>query len=405
MELIGTVSSSLAVPLDPPITVRWFDARPRLFAAGLPVTPLNLALRGRIDHGQTRSSARAYVYALELFLSFLASRRLSLIGASNADFTTFTAALLGQPYRDGDGRQTLLGGTRTAATSQSLVARLYGIFGDLEATYGITFDWRRYRVAGRFGGAQVAERVHRYRVPAKEPLGLPDPQFGRLLERATELWADEITDGDHAFAADPEQQRGALLARNVAILMVLRFAGARRSEVAPIDLADIDRSQGLLQLATKGRAGGKEPVVLLPVVDAAVARYLLAFRPYGLRPFRRGARQRPRAVERDALFLSHSAHRYGERISDETVRGLIDRLRPALDPPWNRLLHPHALRHAFAHELQRVAGPFAASTNLRHRSLRSMDPYRGSVTQWAESLRQIDAAALDLLVGSGVPTR
>lgn len=393
MAPIESVGAGLRASLRLPVTVRWFGDTPRLFAAATPVTPVNLALRDRVTHGQSRASARSYAYSAGLFLSFLASLNRTLIEASNADFMTFTRALVGQTYLDANGLTVALPGLRSARTGQNTLARLYGLFGDIEAAYGVTFDWRRFRAPTYRGGRLLETRVHRFRVPTKAPLALPDEQFGRLIEHAAELWDHSIPSGDAAYAADPESQRGALFARNLAILMVLRYAGARRGEVAPIDLGDIDRARGFLYLVTKGRYGGREPVVLLPAVDAALMRYVLSFRPHGIRPFKRHARQRPRAVDRTALFLSHSAHGYGERISDQSVRVLIDRLRPALDPPWRENLHPHLLRHSFAHELERLVGPFAASANLRHRSLRSIDPYRGDVHQWADQLREVNELA------------
>lgn len=397
MGLSDDVAPGLRTPLSLPIRIRWFDGTPRLFAAGCPATAVNLALRDRVATGTTRSSIRSHASAASVFLSFLAARRLALGEATNADFGAFTRALVGQAFLDAEGREAKLAGKRSPATAQAIVSRLYGLFADVENSYGTTFDWRRYRPASYRSGRRVQAREHRFRVPSRKPIGLPDEQFGRLLERCVELWGDAIAGGDRAFAPDPEAQRGALAVRNVAVLMLLRYAGARRAEVAPLDLADIDRKAGTIVLVTKARQGGKEPVLLLPAVDAALARYYLGFRPHGLRPFRRHGRQRPGSIERDAVLLSHSANRYGERISSDTVRYLIDRLRPALDPPWRERLHPHLLRHAFAHELQRTTGAFAASANLRHRSLASIDAYRTDVVAWADSLRDIDLEAAKLV--------
>jgi integrase len=402
MESIDDVAPGLRAPIGAPVTLRWFGSTPRLFAAGLPVTAVNLALRDRVAAGATSASVRSYAFGAKLFLSFLARRRLSLFEITNADFARFVRALVGQSFLDADGAERHLDGHRTATTGQAIVSRLYGLFGDIETSYNITFDWRRFRPASYRSGFRTQAREHRFRVAARKPIGLPDEQFGRMLAFAVDLWGDEIANGDSAFASDPEAQRGALVARNVAVLMLLRFAGARRAEVAPLDLADIDRIGGSISLVTKGRHGGKEPVVLLPVVDAALARYLFLFRPYGLRPFRPGSRQRPGAIDKVAVLLSHSAHHYGERISNETVRLVVDRLRPAVEPPWRERLHPHMLRHAFAHELQRSVGSFAASANLRHRSLSSIDAYRSDALQWADSLRQVNAGAAELLAAAGL---
>src|ERR1041385_7377543 len=200
MGPIDDIAGSLRAPLCPPVVVRRIlDGPPRLFAAGAPVTPLNLAIRNRVEQGQTAVSARSYGYALGLFLSFLASRERSLIGATNADFAAFCRALAGAAFSDANGATITLPGSRSASTCQSIVSRLYGIFGDVETGYAVTYDWRRYKPRGYRAGRTVQAREHRFRVPAREPLGLPDEQFAKLIERASELWADEIPDGDRVF--------------------------------------------------------------------------------------------------------------------------------------------------------------------------------------------------------------
>ncbi len=214
-------------------------------------------------------------------------------------------------------------------------------------------------------------------------------------------WGDTIEDGDRAFSSDPESQRGALVWRNLGLLLVMRFAGARRSEVAPLDFADIDRATGKIMLVTKGRAGAKEPVVLLPIVGSAIAKYVLETRPYERR-VRSGALIAIEPVDETAVFLSHSVNSYGRRISSETIRYVVDQVRPALEEPWRSLLRPHLLRHSFAHDLQKIVGPFGGAANMRHHSVTSMDAYRDSALGWADQLVQMNAEADEAMKALGV---
>jgi hypothetical protein len=50
-------------------------------------------------------------------------------------------------------------------------------------------------------------------------VGLPDLEFEKMLRRVVELWGEYLAPGDRTFALEPERQRGALLHRNVAILL------------------------------------------------------------------------------------------------------------------------------------------------------------------------------------------
>ena len=150
-------------------------------------------------------------------------------------------------------------------------------------------------------------------------------------------------------------------------------------------------------LVTKGRLGGKEPVVLLPTVEHVLLDYILRHRPHGQRLARPGDRQTTRQVDRQAVFLSHSTYRYGQRISGETVRSVLDTLRLDLDEPWRTRLHPHLLRHAWGYDLQRLDSPLGLTANMRHRSPASAKDYRAGPELWQAELSRVDAAAADML--------
>ena len=308
---------SLDVPLGLPITTWVGDDFKRFLAAGVPVTPVNLALRSRFEGHAGRASLRSYEYAVGLFLTFMAKRNLSLLAVSDSDFDAFVRALTGRAYADADGRPTVLPGQRGEVTANNIVSRLYGLFGDIGSAYGIEFEWRRFRRLarrGRWGDPAVQgpriRREHGYRTPIKEPRGIPDEQLAKGLVHAQKIWGAEVADGDRAYAPDRETQGGALLWRNLAILFALRFAGARRAEVGPINLTDIDRERGDISLVTKGRHGARERVVLVPTLANAIAKYLFEFRPLVAISKRDGE---PQSIDRQAVFVSHSVANYGRR--------------------------------------------------------------------------------------------
>jgi site-specific recombinase XerD len=160
------------------------------------------------------------------------------------------------------------------------------------------------------------------------------------------------------------------------MLFVPRFEGGRRSEVVYINLDDVDRANNKLLLVTKGRGGesGKRlPVQLFPFVDQLLWRYVTKHRPFVDSGTRR-------------LFLSHSVRNWGEPITPQTVRKVIDTLKTELDPPWNEELTPHMLRHSFAYQIQKVGGEAAVTANMRHASSRSSQPYAAGVEVFADEM-------------------
>lgn len=413
MEQVARTSQSLELRLRPPVVTREVGGFTRLFAGGVPVTPVNLALLARSDGGASESSLRAYRSSTGLFLRFAASRDLGLLDITNAEFTTFVSALAGHAYVDANQEAATIPGRRSSTTVRNIVGRLYGLFADIEEAYGVAFDWRRYRAARQMrdtrwtGLSSSTSRrpgvamTHGPRPKTREPLDLPDEQFALALGLARTLWHDAVADGDRAYAIDPEAQRGALYWRNVAMLYTMRFAGARRAEVGPIDLADVDRARHTITLLTKGRQGAKEHVVLVPMLGEVISRYALEHRPNALTT-RSG---RADAVDPHAVFVSHSVQNYGRRISPETVRDVMDSLSGALDQPWRDAFTPHLLRHAFAYSIQRVAGPIALTANMRHRSIRSADAYRGAAGIWAADLRDLSERSSAVFERAGVALR
>jgi site-specific recombinase XerD len=119
--------------------------------------------------------------------------------------------------------------------------------------------------------------------------------------------------------------------RNRAILELMYAAGVRLSEVAALNLSQLDLNERTLLVRGKGN---KERMVLVGgPAESALRRYLADGRP----KLSNGAT--------DALFLN----RDGKRLSGRSVQQIVRRhaLRAGLDAR----VYPHLLRHSFATHL------------------------------------------------------
>ena len=350
-----------------------------------------MALQRRRDsRGATPPSLESYTGAGLLYSEFAAHRGRALIDVTDEEFRWFTRALTGHPFIDGEGNQRQLSGSRGPRTADKIIALLYSLAADMEEVYGVRFIWRRYirasqelidllRATGGRLRAKSFPRAHRVPYTPKQVLPLPDEQFDLMLLGAQQKWGGLIAEGDAKFADDPEKQRGALFHRNVTLLLILRFEGARRSEPTFITLEDVDRKRSRLYLVTKGHGGptGKKlPVLLHPYVEAAIWNYATECRPV----------TKENSVAGYPVLVSHSTRNYGRQISAQCVRKVIDELREFLTPPWDERVSPHTLRHRYAVDLQKHAGEAGTVVNMRHASFRSLDSYRGSIEDFAPEL-------------------
>jgi integrase/recombinase XerC len=196
------------------------------------------------------------------------------------------------------------------------------------------FRWLEAReIASNRGLLQVA-------MP-KVPHGIPKPL---TVEKAA-----AVMDGGAGAELDW------VMARDTAVLLLLYGAGLRISEAlglarkdAPLDGRDVLRITG---------KGGKERLVpVLPVAQAAIARYI-ALCPYRLAPD-------------GPLFLGAK----GGRLSPRIVQLLMERLRASLALPETAT--PHALRHSFAtHLLSAGADLRQIQELLGHASLSTTQVY------------------------------
>jgi len=142
-------------------------------------------------------------------------------------------------------------------------------------------------------------------------------------------------------------------ARDRAIFELLYGCGVRVSELAGLNLEDVDRTERWLRVSGKGR---KQRQVPLPGKAAeALERYLS---------------ERPVVRDEPAVFLNH---RRG-RLTDQGIRGIVKLYATFVngDPS----IHPHSFRHAYAtHLLADGADLRAIQELLGHARLSTTQKY------------------------------
>ena len=142
-------------------------------------------------------------------------------------------------------------------------------------------------------------------------------------------------------------------ARDRAIFELLYGCGVRVSELAGLNLEDVDRAERWLRVRGKGR---KERQVPLPgQAAAALERYLA---------------QRPVMRDERAVFLNHR----GRRLTARGIRGIVKFYATFVsgDPS----IHPHSFRHAYAtHLLADGADLRAIQELLGHARLSTTQKY------------------------------
>jgi integrase/recombinase XerC len=198
-----------------------------------------------------------------------------------------------------------------------------------------------YRFAKRRGWvkASPAARIRSIQVPKKLPKVLDVDEMTALLK-----------------APDSNTPLGL---RDRALLELLYASGMRVSELTGLDLNDLDLNERVVRVLGKG---GKERLV-----------------PFGKRarkalheyfPAREGLLARSKRPAPDAVFLN----RFGGRLSDRSVRRLLDRAILRAGVLYS--VSPHALRHSFAtHLLSGGADLRSIQELLGHSSLSTTQGY------------------------------
>jgi len=144
--------------------------------------------------------------------------------------------------------------------------------------------------------------------------------------------------------------------RDRAVLELLYAAGLRVSELAGLDLENIDLSYGYVRVFGKG---GRERLVPLGrKAAAALAAYLEKVRPLW------------NTKKSKALFIN----RQGGRLSDRSIRSIVKKY--CLLASVRECISPHGLRHSFAsHLLDNGADLRVVQELLGHKKISSTQVY------------------------------
>ena len=179
------------------------------------------------------------------------------------------------------------------------------------------------------------------------------PKGGRRLPRVPR--SDEACDLLDDVLVPEDAQGAAVATRDLAVLELLYGAGLRVSECCSLREADVDLRRRTVTVVGKGSKVRRLP--LGEPVLTAVRAYLRVGRP---------ALERPESPDR--LFLN----RLGRVLSPRDARRILER-NPL---PDGRILHPHALRHAYAtHLLEGGADLRAVQELLGHADLSTTQVY------------------------------
>jgi len=168
---------------------------------------------------------------------------------------------------------------------------------------------------------------------------------------------------DAPAATDP------LSRRDQAILELFYASGLRRSELAGLDLDDVNPSARMVRVVGKG---GKPRLVPFNKTAAAAIRAWLKDREAIAYPPRAGRRrvQAASRTNRDPLFVNYKGTRLTVRSIDRLVK------RYVTTSGTREGISPHALRHSFAtHLLQRGADLRAIQELLGHSRLSTTQRY------------------------------
>lgn len=169
----------------------------------------------------------------------------------------------------------------------------------------------------------------------------------RLREAVTAAEVERIVE---ALRCDP---RGARRTRDAALLFLLYYTGLRLSEVARLNVDQVDLGAGVLRAALR-KGGDRTDVMLHPRLAAQLALWLEA----------RGT------PDTRALFPAGNTRRLRVRAIQLRIQRMGE--HAGLRTP----LHPHALRHAHATGLLRVGVSTAViQLSMNHHSIATTERY------------------------------
>jgi integrase/recombinase XerC len=288
---------------------------------------------------------------LSAFLAFLKlNRNLSAhtLSAYESDLSQFFVHVADE---QGPGRRTLTPASLTVDAIRSFMGSLYG--------QGLT----RATAARKLAAVRAfLKYLRREEILDEDPAALiPTPKREvRIPAHLSEDEAQRLMDAP--VATDP------LTRRDQAILELFYASGLRRSELAGLDLDDVNLSGRMVHVLGKG---GKPRVVPFNNSAASAIRAWLKDREaiaYQPRAVTRGGRAASKA--RDPLFVNYRGTRLTVRSIDRLVK------RYVTTSGTREGISPHALRHSFAtHLLQRGADLRAIQELLGHSRLSTTQRY------------------------------
>jgi len=261
----------------------------------------------RAERGFSPHTVRNYLADVETLADFLAAKRTSLEAASDVEIREFIRS------------QAVAHAPATVSRRRAALKTFYRLL-------------LREKLVSRNPAAALPS----LRMPKRLPQILSQREAGTLVEGGG-------------------REREGDFVRDAAVLELLYATGMRVSELAALDLCDIDLTR--MEVRIRSGKGGKERHVFF---GKAAAQALQAYLD------RRGLWTDGRAG--DALFFGKK----GKRISDRGIRRLVDRNAHAIGKP----VHPHVLRHSFAtHMLENGAGIRTIQELLGHASLSTTQKY------------------------------
>lgn len=289
---------------------------------------------------------------LSAFLAFLnLNRNLSAhtLTAYESDLSQFFAHVADE---QGCTRGTLTPASLTVEAIRSFMGSLY--------SQGLT----RATAARKLAAVRAfLKYLRREEILDEDPAALiPTPKREvRIPAHLSEDEAQRLMDAP--AATDP------LTRRDQAILELFYASGLRRSELAGLDLDDVNLSGRMVRVLGKG---GKPRLVPFNKSAASAIRAWLKDREaiaYQPRPAARGGRGASK-TNQDPLFVNYRGTRLTVRSIDRLVK------RYVTTSGTREGISPHALRHSFAtHLLQRGADLRAIQELLGHSRLSTTQRY------------------------------
>jgi len=228
------------------------------------------------------------------------------------------------------------------------------------------YDIRRFVVSlyGSHAPASVARKVSSlkgfFRFLKKRKWLSTDPSQGVFAPKIPKKLPNFLSVDEVFHLLKEDHQEDPLTLRNRAILELTYSSGLRVSEVASLNIQDIDDSLRLIRVLGKG---GRERIV--PVGGKALSAIHTYF------PGREALiRNRKDGVVPQALFLN----RFGGRLTPRSIERMIKIF--ARKQGLARKVNPHALRHSFAtHLLGAGADLRSIQEMLGHASLSTTQKY------------------------------